>query len=143
MTLEQFRFRLTGQRQRLASITLSIAKIKERLGQPCDTRISPRWCKTTNRDLLVLTFDLNPGKAQVMGYSGFINGEQALLDGWVQIDTPSTLTDATGSASASALPAQTMRLPFTGNDDATTKADASTDTAPGPTTGRQMNLGDW
>ena len=143
MTLEQLRFRLTGQRQSSASITLPIGQIKERLGQPCDTRISPRWCKTTNRDLLVLTFDLNPGKAQVMGYSGFINSEQALMDGWVQIDTPSTPADATGSASASALPAQTMRLPFAANDEAATKPDASTDTAPGPTTGRQLNLGDW
>ena len=83
MTGDDLRRTLCGPRNR--SFALSIDEIKQRLGEPRAIHLLPRWCRKTNRDVVVMSYPTEEGEADVFGAAGFLNGEQALLDGYVVV----------------------------------------------------------
>lgn len=123
-----------------ATVCISIDEVRSRVGEPRSIHLSPRWCKRTGRDLVVLTFDLDDGEARVLGFMGFIDGEQALMDGWIDFDERS-------KDRAARLPKSPMGLPTPGLfDEPVGPIEPVPDRAPespGGAAGRQNMLGDW
>ncbi|MCX5658383.1 MAG: hypothetical protein NTW19_01510 [Planctomycetota bacterium] len=121
-------------------ILLPIAEVKSRLGEPQDIRLSRKWCRQTGRDLVILTYALDNGEAQVLGFMGFLGGEQALLDGWVVVEEkfPETAI-APSPASAGLQVPGLFDAPI-----APIEADSDTPKdGPGGAAGDQFKLGDW
>lgn len=121
-------------------ISLPIAEVKSRLGEPQEIRLARQWCKQTGRDLVVLTYVLDEGQAQVLGFMGFLDGEQALLNGWVVVEEKPRKVDGRSIHAPVGLPTPGL---FDGPS-GTAKEDSDvTKKAPGGAMGRQFELGDW
>lgn len=80
MTTRQLRQSLCGDADRF---TLPLRVIKDRLGDPLEIRILSRWCKTTGRDVVLMTFATDEGNVELFCPIGFLNGEETVLDGWI------------------------------------------------------------
>lgn len=80
MTGAQFKRILCGKGR---SFALPIDAIKERLGTPRQIHLLSKWCPKTGRDVIVMNYPTDDGQVDVFGVAGFLNGEQAMLDGYV------------------------------------------------------------
>jgi hypothetical protein len=86
MKASEIRQLLYGQ---ATTFALPVARVKELLCDPLDIRLLPRWCRVTGRDVAMLTYRTEDGGVTVCGAIGMLNGEQALLDGWIMLGASS------------------------------------------------------
>jgi len=82
MTGREIRSELCGRSKKFS---MTVEDVKARVGEPDAIHLLPRWCRHTGRDVIMLTYNTEQGQADVFGAVGFLNGEQAMLDGWVAI----------------------------------------------------------
>ena len=80
MTGEQLKQKLCGG---IRSFSLAVDVVKDRIGEPGTIAILPRWCRKTGRDVILMSCATEDGEADVLGQAGFINDQQAILDGRV------------------------------------------------------------
>jgi hypothetical protein len=97
MTSAELRARLGGRGGRF---TLSMADLKDRLGLPDEIRLMRKWCRDTGRDVARLIYKTDDGELEVFCPMGFLNGEEAALDGWVMAGAPSTAPPAAADPGA-------------------------------------------
>ena len=87
MRICELQQRLSGGLQKF---TLTVAEVKQRIGEPIGLRIAERFFHDTGRDLVMMTYQCEDGAIEVMGPVGFLEGEQAIIDGWCSSRTNRT-----------------------------------------------------
>lgn len=127
MTAREIRQLLCGQ---AATFALPVARVKELLGDPVDIRLLHRWCRVTGRDVAMLTYRTEDGGVTVCGAVGMLNGEQALLDGWIMLGASSgEAAERRAQLDSAARDSQSQFSLFEPVDP--------------PPDGRQLTFGDW